>query len=149
MPVDHRDPNHPHFPGDLEAQPAKQPLVSKKAWWITAGVGSVKLSLVISILVGGKMGMDMAKKPLLPPVYLTISAEVDIMYTTTTTISTSVTQFSITPDPTTITTTTVIPMPSLVSLAATTPTPEPKPTQEPPKDAPPVGANKVCFTVGS
>lgn len=97
--------------------------------------------------------MDMAKKPVIPPVYVTVSAEVDIVYTTTTTVSTPVTQFSITPDPTTITTTTMIPFPSLVSLAPTTtpsPAPIPTPVPEPPKDAPPpAGANKVCFTVGS
>jgi hypothetical protein len=40
VPVDYHDQNHPHFPGDLEAQPPSQhhyhfaPCIFKKAFWV-------------------------------------------------------------------------------------------------------------------
>jgi hypothetical protein len=127
VPVDHRDPNHPHFPRDSEAQPTKQPFVSKKASCIALAVLVLIAAIVTAMLVGGKVGMNMAKKPITSPVYTTTFAEVEIVYVTTTVSSTSVVHVSITPEPTTITATSTKPLPTPTPLAMSTPSPSPTP----------------------
>lgn len=120
--VDFRDPNHPHFPGDLESQPVSRPFLTKKARWITGAAIIFVLVIVTAILVGGKLGMNSVKKPVPSPVTSTISVEPNTMYITTIEISTSVLTQSVTPDPTTTTTTTTLPTP--------TPTPSALPSDD-------------------
>lgn len=134
--VDFRDPNHPHFPGDLESQPISRPFLRKKARWTTGAAIMIIIALVTAILVGGKLGMDSAQKPVPSPVTTTISAESKTVYMTTIEISTSVYIHSITPSATTITTTTTLP------------TPTPTPSELPGDDG--TGAQrKKCVTYGT
>jgi hypothetical protein len=146
VPVDFRDPNHPHFPGDLEAQPSKHPFMNKKARLTTTFVVLAIASIITAVLVGGKLGMRIVKKP--SPVLVTSTASVQVAtaYMTTIVVSTDVVTYSATPDPTTITTTTTLPLPT----PTLTPTLEPpKMGFEPPKDKPPEDTKGKCFVVGN
>lgn len=120
--VDFRNPNHPHFPGDLESQSTSNSTLSKKAQWITGAGIILVIALVTAILVGGKLGMDSAQKPVPSPVTSTISTEPKIVYMTTIETSTSVFIHSITPSATTTTTTTTLP--------TSTPTPSQPPSDD-------------------
>ncbi|KAH3945110.1 hypothetical protein HBI56_055390 [Parastagonospora nodorum] len=153
VPVDHRDPNHPHFPGDLEAQPSARPCLNSKSRLIIGGVIVIILSLITAVLVGGKIGMDMATRPT-RPVFTTVPIEHETKNITTIEYSTSVMQLSITPDPTTITTTSMSMMPSMALLPTSTPTPKPSPTSEAPKEPTSTprrgkGGGRQCYIVGN
>jgi hypothetical protein len=96
--VDFRDPNHPHFPGELECQPISRPVLTKEARWITGAVIIFVLAIFTAILVGGKLGMNSVQKPVPSPVTSTISAEPKTIYITAIETSTSVLTQSVTPD---------------------------------------------------
>jgi hypothetical protein len=148
VPVDQRDPNHPHFPGGIEARSFKRSCITNKARWITALVLLAVASIIIAIIVGGTLGVGMAKKPAPSIATSTASTKVETVYTTTNVFSTSVATHSTTPDPTTITTTTTL------STSTPTPTSEP-PKQEPPKpsnapnDEPPSDFGGKCHIAGN
>jgi hypothetical protein len=137
VPVDQRDPNHPHFPGDIESRPFKHSFMTKKARWITSLVVLAIASVITAIIVGATLGMGMAKKPAHTIVTSTASAEVEKVYTTTNVFSTSVVTHFHTQDPTTIKTTTTRPAPKSVIVTTTLDAPTPTPTPEPPKEEPP------------
>lgn len=53
VPADHQDPNHPHYPGDLEHQSTTRPsLLSKKGFWIAGGVLMTSLSIIAAAFWG-------------------------------------------------------------------------------------------------
>jgi hypothetical protein len=131
VPVDQRDPNHSHFPGDIESRPFRRSFMTKKAKWITSLVVLAIASVITAIIVGATLGMGMAKKPAHTVVTSTTSAQVETVYTTTDVFSTSITHFH-TPDPTT-----TRPAPKTVIITTTLDVPTPTPTPEPPKEEPP------------
>jgi hypothetical protein len=131
----HRDLNHSRFPGGIEAQPTKQPFVSKKARWIAASIVLLVALIVTAVFVGGKFGMSMAKNSVIQSVYTTASAAFQTVYVTTTVSSTLLVLVSVTSKPTTITTTSTktLAMPTPLVMSA----PMPTPTLEMPKRNPP------------
>jgi hypothetical protein len=149
VPVDQRDPNHPHFPGDIESRPFKRSFMTKKARWITSLVVLAIASVITAIIVGATLGMRMAKKPAHTVVISTTSAQVETVYTTTNVFSTSVVTHSHTQDPTTITTTTTRPAPKTVIITTTLDAPTPTPTPEPPKEEPPPDFEGRCYIGGN
>jgi hypothetical protein len=160
VPVDQRDPNHPHFPGDIESRPFKHSFMTKKARWITSLVVLAIASVITAIIVGATLGMGMAKKPAHTIVTSTASAQVETVYTTTNVFSTSVVTHFHTQDPTTIKTTTTRPAPKTVIVTTTLDAPTPTPTPEPPKeeplkppetpkDEPPPDFERMCYIGGN
>jgi hypothetical protein len=154
VPADFVDPNHPHFPHDVEAQPFERPYykyfpsVSKKTANVIAIGLLVVLSYLTAILVGGKIGMGMVKQPAPLPVVN------ETVYATTTVFSTTVIPYTLKQNATTSTvqvTVTVTPTPSIdlfpvAPAFSWTPTPAsstPSPSAESPK-----GKNSVCFWTG-
>jgi hypothetical protein len=72
VPADYRAHSHRHFPGEVKSQPFQRaytlvPSMSKKARWIISGVAPALFSLAMATLVGAKVGISMAKKPMPPP----------------------------------------------------------------------------------
>lgn len=85
VPNDFADPNHPHFPHDPEAQLPERPykyvpFTSKKSTRIVLVVIFALLSYVAAALIGGKVGMNLAKRP----------ASNEAVYSTTTVFTTTV-----------------------------------------------------------
>lgn len=76
VPFDFRYPNHPQFPGDLEAQLPHRQFMSKKARSIAVGVIVVILAVVTTVVVGVRVGMGMAKKAIVGPVTSMASTEI-------------------------------------------------------------------------
>lgn len=53
VPVDHQDPNHPHYPGDLERQPGfRRSVITKKRVFIAAGVVTTILVVIAAAIWG-------------------------------------------------------------------------------------------------
>jgi hypothetical protein len=106
VPNDFVDPNHPHFPHDPEAalpeRPYKYvPFMSKKSTQIALAVIFVLLSYVAAALVGGKVGMNMAKRP----------AANETLYSTTTVFATTIVPYTLKPSVETSTSTMTIELP--------------------------------------
>jgi hypothetical protein len=82
VPADYVDPNHPHFPTEIEGQLPPRPYykrVNKNALLI---IGAIIL-VIVSAVVGGKFGAGLAKRPVMS------STASKTVYSTTTIITTS------------------------------------------------------------
>jgi hypothetical protein len=148
VPVDRRDPNHPHFPGDIETRAFKRSCMTKGARRITALVLLAIASIITALIVGGTLGMGRAKKPAPAIATSTASAEVETVYTTTNVFSTSVVTHFITSNPTTIATTTTPSVPTPTSTSEPPEEESPKPSKTP-MDEPSPGSGGRCYIAGN
>ncbi|KAH7069836.1 hypothetical protein BKA63DRAFT_606183 [Paraphoma chrysanthemicola] len=118
VPVDFRDTNHPHYPGDLESRPSAQahykytPFMSK-AVWVLGGVILVLASLAAAILTGIKVGANQVQS-----LRSTTIADVETMFGTSRIKTTTLVPFARPPNAATTTTTTTLPLPSVLPPAS-------------------------------
>jgi hypothetical protein len=111
VPVDYRDPSHPHFPGNPECQPSVRdhymyaPFMSKKAVWIIGAIFLILASLAVATVTGIKVGTSQIHQP--PPANMT---QVETIFGTTEILATTLFPLPKRPNATTITTTTLLPV---------------------------------------
>jgi hypothetical protein len=125
--------------------------MSKKGRWIISGVALALFSLAMAILVGAKVGISMAKKPMPPPPLEATTSTVvktGVISTTAIITSTSLVPFLVLPNATTVTVWTepIIVMEPTVNIRPTPPGMTPKP-EEPPKMCLPNGqyeSKEIC-----
>jgi hypothetical protein len=84
VPVDYVDPNHPHLPTDVKDQLPPRPYyrrINKKAVLVIIAI----ILVILSAVVGGKFGTDLAKRPLMK----LAESEMQTVYSITTVFTTN------------------------------------------------------------
>lgn len=140
VPADYQDPNHPHYPGDLEYQSTiYRPILSKKSLWITGGVLTTSMFIVAAVLWGvalirnhKNVGVE-AQETIIPTTTATpVSLEIQTVFENATTFVYTTTRLPLIVAPSlAISTITVLP----TTRAKIAPEPPLRPTQVEPSSA--------------